>query len=150
MERVFNEKMNNEGMNNASVCDFYPKLLSKFENKSYMTNPIVEKSYSFSVRIVGCYKLLVQERKEYILSKQLLRSATSIGANVEESQGGQSKKDFTAKLQIAYKEAKETHYWLRLLRDTNYLNEKESNSLLADCEELIKILVSILKSSKGN
>lgn len=114
-----------------------------------MANPIAEKSYAFSVHIIKCFQVLTQERKEYILSKQLLRSATSIGANVEESQGGQSKKDFNAKLQIAYKEAKETHYWLRLLRDTNYLDEQQSNSLIADCEELIRMLVFILKSSKG-
>lgn len=115
-----------------------------------MANPIVEKSYAFSVRIIKCFQMLTHERKEYILSKQLLRSATSIGANVEESQGGQNKRDFIAKIQIAYKEAKETHYWLRLLRDTKYLDEQQSISLIADCEEIIRILVSILKSSKDS
>jgi len=81
-------------------------------------------------------------------SKQLVRSGTSIGANIEEAIGGQSKKDFFAKLTIAYKEARETYYWTRLLKDTDYLSEKQSNSLLADVEEILKILDSIQKTVK--
>lgn len=122
---------------------------SKLRKGNLWLIPLLKNHMLFPVRIIKCFQVLTQKRKEYILSKQLLRSATSIGANVEESQGGQSKKDFSAKLQIAYKEAKETHYWLRLLRDTHYLNEQHSNYLIADCEEIIRILVSILKSSKG-
>ena len=111
---------------------------------------ILEKSYDFAIRIVKLYQYLVREKKEYNLSVQILKSGTSIGANAEEAVGGFSKKEFIAKLQISYKEAKETHYWIRLLRDTEFLTEKEAESLLTDCSELIKLLVSILKSSKEN
>ncbi len=91
----------------------------------------------------------MEERREYILSRQLLRSGTSIGANVEEAIGGQSTRDFEAKLYIAYKEARETHYWIRLLSDSNYLNHTEANSLLADVDELQRILGSILRTLKS-
>ena len=106
-------------------------------------NVIQEKSYAFAVRIVKLYKYLVDEKKEYVLSKQLLRCGTSVGANIEEAIGGQSEKDFFAKLTIAYKEARETHYWIRLLTDTKYLNKNESKSLLQDIEEILKIIGSI-------
>ena len=111
-------------------------------------NIVQQKSYAFAIRVVNVYRYLVEEKKEYVLSKQLLRSGTSVGANVEESIGGQSDKDFYAKLNIAYKEARETHYWLRLLNDTHYLSEKESTSLLTDCDELLKIIGSIIKTMK--
>lgn len=111
-------------------------------------NIVQEKSYIFAIRIVKLYKYLCEEKKEFVLSKQLLRSGTSIGANIEEAIGGQSDKDFYAKLTIAYKEARETHYWLRLLTDTNYLTTNESNSLLKDTEELLKIIGSIQKTMK--
>ncbi|MCF3571420.1 four helix bundle protein [Planktothrix agardhii 1803] len=88
------------------------------------------------VQLVRLYQYLSESKKEYILSKQVLRSGTSIGANVEEALGGQSKADFIAKLPIAYKEARETSYWLRLLKDTDYLTEKEFESIHADAEEL--------------
>jgi four helix bundle protein len=87
-------------------------------------NVVQMKSYSFAIRIVELYKYLSTEKKEFILSKQLLPSGTSIGANIEEAIGGQSRKDFYAKLTIAYKEARESHYWIRLLKDTNYLSKK--------------------------
>lgn len=109
-------------------------------------NIVVNKSYAFSVRIVNVYKYLITEQKEYVLSKQLLRSGTSIGANIEEAIGGQSRKDFSAKLSIAYKEARETHYWIRLLRDTDYLTSEQSLSLLNDIDELLKIIGSIRKT----
>lgn len=109
-------------------------------------NIVVNKSYAFSVRIVNVYKYLITEQKEYVLSKQLLRSVTSIGANIEEAIGGQSRKDFSAKLSIAYKEARETHYWIRLLRDTDYLTPEQSLSLLNDIDELLKIIGSIRKT----
>jgi four helix bundle protein len=99
------------------------------------------------------YRFLTEEadKKEYVLSKQLLRSGTSIGANLEEADGGQSKRDFIAKTQISYKEAKETRYWLRLLRDSEYIEEKLANSFIADCSEIIAILTAILKTAKeGN
>lgn len=106
------------------------------------------KSYQFSLRIIKLYKLLAEEKKEFILSKQILRSGTSIGANVEEASGSQSKKDFIAKFHISLKEAKETHYWLRLLRDSEYAEKTLIDSFLKDCDELIIITTSILKSSK--
>lgn len=111
-------------------------------------NVIQKKSFSFAVRIVKLYKHLTEKKKEFVLSKQLLRSGTSIGANVEEGSGGQSKKDFIAKLSIAYKESRETGYWLRILKETNFLTQKEFDSIYADLEELQKILTSILKTSK--
>ncbi|WP_422090384.1 four helix bundle protein [Tenacibaculum ovolyticum] len=112
-------------------------------------NIIQTKSYNFAVRIVRLYKHLSQEKKEFVLSKQLLRSGTSIGANVEEAIGGQSRKDFFAKLTIAYKEARESHYWIRLLKDTNFLSDKESESLLKDIEEILKIIGSIQKTIRN-
>jgi len=109
-------------------------------------NVVRDKSYAFAVRVVKLVQYLVKEKKERVLSKQLLRSGTSVGANVEEAIGGQSGKDFFAKLNIAYKEARESHYWLRLLHDTGYLTESQTQSLLADTEELQKIIGSILKT----
>ncbi len=111
---------------------------------------IQKKSYSFSIRIVNLYKYLVKEHKEYTLAKQLLRCGTSIGANVEEASGGQSKKDFLSKLSIAYKEARETRYWLRILKDTEYINNNMFISLFNDCEEILKILSKIQTTVKTN
>ena len=108
---------------------------------------IKNKSYAFALRIVKAYKFLSGEKKEFVLSKQLLRSGTSIGANVTEAIGGISKPDFSAKISIAYKEALETEYWLQLLKDSEYLDEKVFNSLMEDCVELSKILFSILKTT---
>ncbi len=112
-------------------------------------NVVQAKSYEFAKQIVFLYKDL-RDRKEYALASQLLRAGTSVGANVEEAIGGQSKKDFIHKISISYKEARETKYWLRLLADTNYLDHKTSEKYLNDCEELLKILGSILKSSRKN
>lgn len=112
-------------------------------------NPIQIKSYQFALRIIKLYKYLIIDKNEYVLSKQILRSGTSIGANIEEAIGGQSKADFIAKLQIALKESRETHYWIRLLIDSNYLENKLAKSILNDCEELLKLLNSILKTSKS-
>lgn len=111
-------------------------------------NIILEKTYSFSLNIIEAYKLLRYKANEYEMSKQLLRSGTSIGANAEEGSGAQSKKDFIAKFSISLKEAKESHYWIRLLRDSNYLNTELAENLIKDCEEIIKILTAILKSSR--
>lgn len=113
-------------------------------------NIIQIKSYNFAVRIIKLYQHLSQEKKEFVLSKQLLRSGTSIGANVEEAIGGQSRKDFFAKLTIAYKEARESHYWIRLLKDTDFLSEKESASLITDIEEILKIIGSIQKTIRNS
>ena len=110
-------------------------------------NVSVDKSFEFAVRIVNLYKFLTREHKEYVLSKQLLRSGTSIGANVAEAQRGQSKADFTAKMSIALKEANETHYWLKLLYRTEYLSQVQYDSLNTDIQELIGILMAICKSA---
>ena len=112
-------------------------------------NVIQEKSYDFALRVVKLYRHLVDKEKEYVLAKQVLRSGTSIGANVEEGIGAQSHKDFLSKMAIAYKEARETHYWLRLLRDSGYLDTKLSESLLSDCDELLRIIGSIQKTLKS-
>ena len=106
-------------------------------------NIIQEKSFAFAIRIVNLYKYLCEEKKEFVLSKQVLRSGTSIGANIEESIGGQSDKDFFSKLTIAYKEARETLYWLKLLLATDYLNQEQADSLLKDTEEICKIIGKI-------
>ena len=111
---------------------------------------IEEKSFLFAVRIVKLCRYLQEEKKEYILSKQLLRSGTSIGANVAESQQAQSRADFISKLNISLKEAAETNYWLRLLRASEYLTETEFSSVFEDCRELEKMLTSIIKSSRNS
>jgi four helix bundle protein len=113
-------------------------------------NVIKDKSYSFALDIIKLYKCLKDGKQEYLLSKQILRSGTSIGANVEEAVGAQTKKDFFSKMTIAYKEARETHYWLRLLKDSNYISENVSNDLLDKCLELIKIIGAIQKTIKNN
>ena len=113
-------------------------------------NIIRSKSFDFSVRIVNLYKILYSERNEKVISKQLIRSGTSIGANIEEGIAAFSKKEFIFKLQISYKEAFETRYWLKLLFRTEYIKQSEFESLLVDVEEIIKIMTVILKSSKQN
>ncbi len=113
-----------------------------------MDNAIYQKSFQFAVRIVNLCRYLQTEQKEYVLSKQILRSGTSIGANVAEAQQAQSKPDFISKLNIALKEAAETDYWLRLLCETNYLTKEQFTSIIADCDELESLLVSIVKASK--
>lgn len=108
---------------------------------------IANKSYKFSLRIIELYKYLAFEKKEYVLSKQILKSGTSIGANVEEGKSAISKRDFISKNSIALKESRETLYWLRLLKDSSYLPDKYL-FLLKECDELIRILTSIVKSSQ--
>ena len=110
-------------------------------------NTIKDKSFEFALKIIDLYKYLRYEKKEYVISKQLLRSGTSIGANVEEAQAAQSKKDFIAKMSIAAKEARETHYWLRLLKHGEFIYKDD---LLEDCDELIKLLTSIVKTASEN
>ena len=111
---------------------------------------IEDKSFNFAIRIVKLYQYLCEEKKEYVLSKQLLRSGTSIGANISESQRGQSKLDFYAKIAIALKEANEAYYWFRLLHATDYLSDKEYSSLESDINEIISILVAICNSKEEN
>lgn len=117
------------------------------ENKE---NPLKDKSYKFALRIVKLYKHLIEEKKEFVLSKQVLRSGTSIGANIAEGNQAQSKSDFIHKLSISHKEAFETEYWLCLLRDSEYITEKQAESLINDCQEIQKILTSSIKTAKTN
>ena len=112
-------------------------------------NVIQLKSYAFAVEIVRLYQRLIREKREFLLSKQLVRSGTSIGANVEEAIGAQSRADFLSKLAIAYKEAREAKYWLRLLHDTGYILSSEFNSLHEDADELCRIIASIQRTTKA-
>lgn len=111
-------------------------------------NIVVEKSKAFAVRIVRLYQYLCSDKKEFVLSKQLLRSGTSIGANVKEAIRGQSKPDFISKMSVALKEASEAEYWLELLYETGFMDKKQFDSIYADNQELLKILMRIVKSSK--
>lgn len=112
-------------------------------------NAAIEKSFEFAVRIVNLYKYLVKEQKEYVLSKQLLRCGTSIGANVAEAQRGQSKADFAAKMNIALKEANETMYWLRLMYRTEYLTELQYKSIYEDAQQMLNLLTAICKTANN-
>jgi four helix bundle protein len=111
-------------------------------------NPVQVKSYAFAVRVMRLFRHLSDKKRETVLSKQLLRCGTSIGANVEEAIGAQSRPDFLAKMSIAYKEARETSYWLRLLKDTDYLTKAEFDSIHGDADELCRILGSIQKTTR--
>lgn len=111
-------------------------------------NIVKDKSFAFAVRIVNAYKYLCEQKKEYVLSKQLLRSGTSVGASIREAEHAESKQDFIHKNAIAQKEANETLYWLELLRKTEYLNENEFDVLYKDALELMKLLTSIIKTTK--
>jgi len=111
-------------------------------------NIIKIKSYKFAIRIINLHKYLIDIKKEFVLSKQILRSGTSIGANVEESVGCSSTKDFINKMNIAYRETRESMYWLNLLKDTEYIDEESYESIRIDCEELMKILGKIISTSK--
>ncbi len=112
-------------------------------------NIILDKCYAFAIRIIRLSEYL-QQKKAFVLKDQILRSGTSIGANAEEFNGASSKKDFLAKANISYREARETHYWLRLLRDTEYISSRMAESMLTDCEEILKILGSIQKTTKNS
>ena len=123
-------------------------LLFRKSDKMKSENVIQKKSYSFALRIIKLYQFL-SRKNEFVLSKQILRSGTSIGANVEEAIGSQSRKDFYSKICLVYKEARETDYWLRLLRDSNLLSERQSTSMIKDCHEIIRITGSIQKTLKA-
>lgn len=113
-------------------------------------NNIRNKSFAFAIRIVKLYQFLCEQKKEFIMSKQLLRSGTSIGANIREAENAESKKDFIHKMAIAQKETNETMYWLELLKETEYLSEEQFSSLNDDALEIIKILTTIIKNTKQN
>ena len=112
-------------------------------------NIIREKSYKFALSIIELYRVL-HENREFVLSQQVLRSGTSIGANVEEATAAQSRKDFISKMSIASKEARETNYWLRLLRDSKLIDAKDLSLLIDESEQLVKLLTSIVKTSQKN
>ena len=116
------------------------------ENKE---NVLKDKSYKFALRIIKLYKHLISEHREYVLSKQVLRSGTSVGANVTEGNQAHSKSDFVHKMSIALKEAFETEYWLCLLRDSDYLTDSQAGSLVVGCNELQKILTASIKTAKN-
>ena len=111
-------------------------------------NIIVNKSKAFSLRIINLNKYLCNEKKEYVMSTQLLKSGTSIGANVKEAIRGQSKPDFYSKMNIGLKEASETEYWLELLYESDYITKTEFDSIYADCQEIIKLLMAITKTQQ--
>lgn len=113
-------------------------------------NVIKDKSFMFAIRIVRLYQFLITEKKEFIMSKQLLRSGTSVGAMVREAEHGETKKDFVHKMAVAQKEINESIYWLELLKETDYLTELEFNSLNNDAIEIIKLITTIIKSAKSN
>lgn len=110
-------------------------------------NVIRDKSKKFAVRVIRLYQHLTDQKREFVLSKQLLRSGTSVGANVREAERAQSKKDFTSKMNIALKEAAESEYWLELLHETDYLTASEFDSMAKDCGELNRLLISIVKKA---
>ncbi len=111
-------------------------------------NAVFDKAYTFAIRIVKAYQHLTADKREYVLSKQLLRSGTGIGANISEANGAISKKDFSSKISIAYKECLETKYWISLLKDTGYIEEKTYLSIFNDADELGRLLFAILKTTR--
>jgi len=113
-------------------------------------NIVKDKSFKFAVRVVKLYQYLCEEKKEFVLSKQFLRSGTSVGAMVREAEHAESKADFKHKMAIAQKEINESIYWLELMKETGYLNKDEFNSLNSDAVELIKLITSIIKTTKAN
>lgn len=112
-------------------------------------NVVADKSYAFALRIIKLYKFLIGEKKEYVLSKQVLRSGTAIGALIKEAEHAQSRADFIHKMNIALKETNETVYWLMLLKDSEYIDESSFNSINTECVEILKLLISIVKTTKG-
>lgn len=122
----------------------------KLKMENAKRNIVADKSYAFALRVIKLYKFLIAEQKEYVLSKQILRSGTAIGALIKEAEHTQSKADFLNKMNIALKEANETEYWLMLLKDSNYIDDKSFDSIKPESSELIKLLASIVKSTKKN
>ena len=113
-------------------------------------NLIVDKSYKFALRIIKMYKYLTEEKKEYVLSKQILRSGTSVGANINEAQSAESKPDFIHKMGISLKELRETNYWLNLLHEADYIDKNSFTSIENNCTERIKLISKIILTSKNN
>lgn len=120
------------------------------KDKNIKQNPLKDKSFQFALKVIQLYKFLTEEKREYVMSKQLLRSGTSIGANIREGQNAQSKPDFIHKFSVAQKECDETLYWLELLHQSEYLTEKEFRSIHSDANELLKMLRSSILTTKQN
>ena len=128
----------------------YELHITNYKLKEMKTdNVIVDKSKAFALKVIALYKKLCDTNREFVMSKQLLKSGTSIGANIKKAQQGQSKADFYAKLYISLKEASETEYWLELLHESGYIGEEEFSAIYQDCQEIIKLLVAITKH-RGN
>lgn len=121
-------------------------MLEKYNTE--IENNIYELAKAFAIRVVNLYNYLINDKKEFVLSKQLLRAGTSIGANVFEGKNAQSRPDFTTKMNIALKEASESGYWIDLLHDTSYLSDAEYESIFADCKRIIAVLTKIVKATK--
>ena len=119
------------------------------QNPNIPDNPIANKTKAFALRIIQLYKFLTEKKREFIISKQIIRSGTSIGANVKEAIRGQSKADFHAKMNIALKEASETEYWLVLLVESDYITKDQFNNIYKDIEEILRILVTIVKKTES-
>ena len=138
----------------SAKCEigFAPYYFANMDENIMKTqdNIIETKSFDFAIKIINLYKIIVYNKNERTLATQILRSGTSIGANVTEAQKGQSKADFYAKMNVALKEANETYYWLRLLSETDYISNKEFINLENDIKEIISILVAITKQQKTN
>ena len=113
-------------------------------------NIVLQKSKSFALRCIKLYRYMVDNKREFVMSKQLLRSGTSIGANVKEALRGQSRADFASKMNIALKEASESEYWIELLSESDYLTKEQGADILGDCQELIRLLTSIVKTTYTN
>ena len=113
-------------------------------------NVVKDKSYAFALRVIKAYQFISEKKREFVLSKQMLRSGTAIGALVREAEHAQSKADFINKMNIALKEANETEYWLMLLKDSEYIDEKSFTSIHQDCAEVVKLLITIVKTTKTN
>ncbi len=129
------------------VSDFVGRII---KGDCMNQNVVLEKSKKFAIRIINLYKFLINEKKEFVLSKQILRSGTSVGANVKEAVNAQSRADFISKMYVALKEAGETEYWLELLYETDFITNRQFQSIMTDCRELLKILTSIIKTAKNN
>ena len=136
-------------MGDLYFCYFCREKQNKLIFRNMKQNIVLEKSAAFSIRIVNLYQYLTKIKHEYVMAEQIKRSGTSIGANISESQNAQSRADFIHKMNIALKEADETVYWLKLLHKTNYLTDIEFESMKNDAEELVKLLIAIVKTSKS-
>lgn len=137
--------------NDSENRNKYPPNILKYERRIILEeNTVKYKSKKFAVRIINLYKYLCDEKKEFILSKQVLRSGTSIGANIAESETAMSQKDFLAKIYIALKECNETLYWLDLLYETDYITDNQFQSLKSDCEEMRRMMSATTKTMLSN